>query len=119
MSEKSDQKVRASMFTPLIALLAMLAQAVASYAQTSVNEQAGNSSQPAFFDLAWLDLKTPYSIGPALLALADVAGTATAASGGLWLSGDTSEGFRYLQWIAGNQPTGLLYTLSLHDALPI
>jgi len=42
------------------------------------------------------------------LALADVAGTAKAAAGGLWVSGDNAEGVRYLQWIAGNQPAGLL-----------
>jgi hypothetical protein len=88
-------------------LLALLAQAAAK-AQTSISQQAVDSSPLRFFDEPDLDMTAPGITDPALLALADAAGTGTAASGGLWLSGDTARGLTYLQWIAGNQQGGLL-----------
>jgi hypothetical protein len=108
MSQKSNRKAGASTFTLASALLAILAQAVTSHAQAGVNERAGDSLQPGFFVAGRPDPNATASVGPALLALADVAGTGTATAGGLWVSGDTAEGLRYLQWIVGNQPTGLL-----------
>jgi len=89
-------------------LLATLAQAVPSHAQLGVNERAGDSLQPGFFDAGLPDPNVTASASPARLALADVAGTGAETVGGLWVSGATNEGIRYLEWIAGNRSAGLL-----------
>src|ERR1044071_5220349 len=108
MSQKFNRKAAAGTFTLVSALLAMLAQAVPSHAQMGVNEREGDLLQPGFFDAGWLGLNATAGIGPARLALADVARTETATGGGLWVSGDTEKGIRSLEWIVGDRPTGLL-----------
>src|ERR1044072_2096103 len=102
MSRKSDQKTRASLFMLVIIFFAMLAQVATAYAQTNVSELPYCSSPLLRFDASPAETNAPR----ALRALADVANTGAAAGGGLWLSGDIDEGFRYLQWIAGNHPAG-------------
>jgi len=108
MSEEFDQRVRITLFTLVIALFTVFAQPVAALAQTSVNERAIDPSPLPIPDVTRPGPDASTNVGPALLALADVAGTGTAASGGLWLSGDTARGIAHLQWIAGTQSAGLL-----------
>jgi hypothetical protein len=85
-----------------IALFAILAQAFTVQAQSKTHVQVRDSSDAHYVETA------PGGTGPALLTLADVAGMGATAAGGLWLSGDTNVWFRYLRWIAGDQPAGLL-----------
>lgn len=108
MCEKSDHRVKAGLSAVGVALFALMTQAVVVYAQTGLSRSADPSSSACSFEAPRADTNAAADAGPALLALADVAGTGTAAAGGLWLSGNMAGGLTYLHWIAGNQPAGLL-----------
>ena len=96
MFEKSHHRRRAGLFTFIITIFSMLAQAGAAYTQTAISMTAYESSPRHSTDGPRLDASVPAEADAALRALADVAGTATPATGGLWLSGNTAGGLTYL-----------------------
>src|SRR5689334_137617 len=108
MCEKSDHQVKAGLSAVGVALIALLTQAVVVHAQTSLSRSADTSSSEGSFEAPHASTNEVAPAGPALLALADVAGTETPAVGGLWVSGNMAGGLTYLHWIAGNQLAGLL-----------
>ena len=108
MPWKPNPKASVSLFMLALTLLTMLAQAAASAAPTEVNEPTEEVPILPLFDEPEPGTKAPASTDTVLMAIADVAGTAPSLTGGLWVSGDTDEVMACLQWIAGNQPAGLL-----------
>lgn len=100
--------VASGLFAAPPGCLAQQADSTVAVTIKAITHTSEDSSPWTLLDALGVEATGPASTGPALLALADVAGTGPAAAGGLWLSGDTAEGFRCLQWIAGKQPSGLL-----------
>jgi hypothetical protein len=108
MFEKAAHQMKAWLSTFGVALIALLAQAVVVHAQDSARWPGGADSPDRPFDAPHADANVAADVGPALLALADVAGAGMEADGGLWLSGNIAGAITYLHWVAGNQPAGLL-----------
>jgi hypothetical protein len=92
----------------VIACIALVALTAASQAQPGLNRQAENVSPRHSLTEPQLETRAPNRIEAAPSALAMDAELEPSAAGGLWVSGDTAEGLRYLRWIAGEETAGLL-----------
>jgi len=108
MSTVLHHQVQTKLATNLAAIVAVLSSAFTVIGQVSEGVRGDDTAKVQAPSMLRFETNVKCGDRSAVSAIVNSAALAHSSDGGLWLSGDTATAFADLQWIAGDQPVGVL-----------